>query len=290
MSTKLTQPIKWHGGKHYLARWIIGQMPPHLHYVEPFFGGGAVLLARDPLQNWMSTDDSKLPSYQQGCSEVVNDLNCELTNFWQVLRDRDNFGRFRRLVEFTPFSKVDWSQAGKEADTSDRVERAYRFFIRARLSRQGLSKDFATLSRNRTRRGMNEQVSSYSSAIDGLEDVHCRLQQVVILNSDACSVIKQQDGRHTLFYCDPPYLHETRVSASAYEHEMSYMDHEKLLHTLSGIKGKFMLSGYGSDLYDTYARKHRWRREEKLIDNKASSAKVKERKCECLWTNFSISQ
>ena len=36
-------PLKWHGGKNAfqgkLARWIISLMPPHLHYVEPFFGG-----------------------------------------------------------------------------------------------------------------------------------------------------------------------------------------------------------------------------------------------------------
>ena len=40
----LTPPLKWHGGKHYLASRIVGLMPPHLHYVEPFFGGGTVLV------------------------------------------------------------------------------------------------------------------------------------------------------------------------------------------------------------------------------------------------------
>ncbi len=49
----LTQPIKWHGGKYYLRAWILGLMPPHLHYVEPFFGGGGILLARDPNRDWM---------------------------------------------------------------------------------------------------------------------------------------------------------------------------------------------------------------------------------------------
>ncbi len=37
---KLTQPLKWHGGKSYLAKKIIELMPPHLHYVETHFGGG----------------------------------------------------------------------------------------------------------------------------------------------------------------------------------------------------------------------------------------------------------
>ena len=45
---RLTPPLKWHGGKHYLAADIIGLMPPHQHYVEPYAGGLAALLAKDP--------------------------------------------------------------------------------------------------------------------------------------------------------------------------------------------------------------------------------------------------
>ena len=44
----LIQPLKWWGGKHYLAPKIIALMPPHLHYVEPYAGGLAVLLEKDP--------------------------------------------------------------------------------------------------------------------------------------------------------------------------------------------------------------------------------------------------
>ena len=286
MSTKLTQPIKWHGGKHYLADWIIGNMPPHLHYVEPYFGGGAVLLARDPTKGWASVNGNKLPAHLRGCSEVVNDLNDELSNFWRVLQNPDKFEAFRGQLEFTPFSAVEWSEAGATDDDSNPVARAVRFFVLARQSRQGLMKDFATLSRNRTRRGMNEQVSSYLTAIDGLEDVHRRLQSVVILNDDACRVIEQQDGPNTLFYCDPPYLHETRVSRVAYAYEMDNSEHERLLRTLAGIKGNFLLSGYRSTLYDKYADRLGWRREDYIIDNKASSRKVKEKKCECLWMSF----
>ena len=133
---------------------------------------------------------------------------------------------------------------------------------------------------------MNEQVSSYLTTIEGLEDVHRRLQSVVILNDDACRVIEQQDGRNTLFYCDPPYQHETRVSKVAYAYEMDNSEHERLLQTLERIEGKFLLSGYRSTLYDKYADRLGWRREDRVIDNKASSKKSKEKKCECLWLNF----
>ena len=80
---KIVQPLKWWGGKHYLAKDFIALMPRHLHYVEPFAGGLAVLLEKDPF------DESKFwgsKCYEQGVSEVVNDINRELTNFWQVLQ------------------------------------------------------------------------------------------------------------------------------------------------------------------------------------------------------------
>ena len=82
-----------------------------------------------------------------------------------------------------------------------------------------------------------------SPAVEGLADIHRRLSRVVILNDDACRVVLQQDGANTLFYCDPPYLHETRVSIAAYAHEMDVEQHTRLLETLSQIQGKFLLSG-----------------------------------------------
>ena len=82
-------------------------------------------------------------------------------------------------------------------------------------------KDFATLSRNRTRRQMNEQASAWWTCVEGLPAVSARLRRVVVLNQPALEVIRQQDGPATLFYLDPPYLHETRASPGTYKHEMS---------------------------------------------------------------------
>jgi DNA adenine methylase len=101
---KLTPPLKWHGGKSYLASVIVNMMPPRcanpnapatddpgwLHYVEPYAGGLAVLMALDP----------------EGISEVVNDLNGDLTNFWRVMQDADKFEAFRRIVKCVPFSQA----------------------------------------------------------------------------------------------------------------------------------------------------------------------------------------
>lgn len=288
----LTQPIKWHGGKYYLRNWIIGLMPPHLHYVEPFFGGGGVLLARDPDRDWMSTGIKKLPAAIQGSSEVANDLHGELSNFWHVLQNPEEFQAFHRRIELTPFSETEFetalanSQDTHWKQTADRIDRAVNFFVLARQSRQGLMRDFATLSRNRTRGRINEQVSAWLGVVEGLPDVHLRLRNVVVLNQNACDVIKKQDGEHTLFYCDPPYVHETRSSTGEYAFEMTEEQHRELLDVLASIRGKFMLSGYPSELYKQWEQRYQWNRHDYLIDNKASSGKVKEKKTECLWCNF----
>ena len=283
----LTQPLKWHGGKYYLRKWIIDLMPPHLHYVEPFFGGGGILLARDPDRDWFATEGQKLLAAVKGCSEVANDLHGELINFWRVLQKAEDFEAFRQRIALTPFSEAEFDAALEfDVQTASSVDRAVCFFILARQSRQGLMRDFATLSRNRTRGRINEQVNAWLSVVDGLPEIHERLRSVVILNQSACDVIRKQDGENTLFYCDPPYVHETRSTTGEYAHEMTEDQHRELLDVLAGIEGKFMLSGYPSAMYSQWESRHGWKRHDYLIDNKAAAGKVKETKTECLWCNF----
>jgi len=269
-----SKPLKWHGGKHYLANRIIDLMPKHTHYAEPYAGGLSVLFA-------------KPGELIEGHSEIVNDLNGDLSNFWSVLQNDVMFEQFQREIEATPFSECEFNAAQQRFDASKPVAAAINFFIKYRQSRQGLGKDFATLSRNRTRRGMNEQVSSWLSAVEGLTEAHERLKRVVVLNRDALDVIKQQDGSNTFFYLDPPYLHDTRVTTSDYECEMTQGQHNDLLMTLGErVDGKFILSGYRSELYEYWASYYDWHRVGIEIDNKASSKKTKDTKTECLWMNF----
>jgi DNA adenine methylase len=284
---KTEGPIKFHGGKKYLADWIIAHFPPraklpnnpkpgdpgYLHFVEPYAGGLQVLLANNP----------------EGISELVSDINPQLTTFWRVLQSPTRFEEFHRLCVMTPFSEGEFNEAvAHYKDLSDDpVKVAHRFFVRCRQSLTGRMKDFASISRKRTRRGMNEQVAAWLNAIEGLPLVHERLKRVVVRNAqDAIGVIKDEDGPRTLFYLDPPYLKSTRASPEVYEHEMTAQQHIELLATLSNIKGRFLLSGYRSDLYDEWATSCGWNRHECSIANHASGADTKKVMTECLYTNY----
>jgi DNA adenine methylase len=89
-----------------------------------------------------------------------------------------------------------------------------------------------------------------------------------------------------LFYCDPPYLHETRTSTDDYAHEMTEVDHRELLEVLLACKGKVLHSGYRSPLYDK-ALAGRARHDLPVKSNTASS-KAKSGRTECLWCNFGL--
>jgi DNA adenine methylase len=279
----LSIPLKWHGGKHYLARRIVALMPRHLHYVEPYAGGLAVLLERDPNDRslWLSNATG-----QTGVSEVVNDLNGELINFWCVVRSPALFPEFFRRCHATPLSRPDWEEAGAilEQAEANSVLRAWAFFVRCRQSRAGSFKGFTSLTRSRTRRGINGNSSEWVGAVEGLPAVHARLWPVVIENVPALDLIRGHDGAGTLFYLDPPYLHETRVSTAAYAYEMSEQDHGQLLELINGCQGKVMLSGYRSPLYDQALAS--WNRHDFEMANHAAGGKQKRRMTECLCCNF----
>lgn len=265
--------IKWHGGKHYLAPKMLPYLPPHKLRVYGYAGGINELFA------WP----------YDGVSEIINDIDGELTNFWHVLQDEKLFLSFERIVQAIPVSQEEFKIATTRREPStDEVRRALDFFVKVRQSRQALGKDFATMSKTRVRRGMNETASAWLTSIEGLRDVHTRLKRVVVFNQPALRVIAQQDSPDTFFYLDPTYLPETRTAKKAYKFEMTPEDHEQLLALLAQIEGKFMLSCYPSEMYDKAEAENGWCHVDFDLPNNASSKAEKDRKIERIVMNYTI--
>ena len=127
---KLRPAVKWHGGKHYLARRIISRLPGHRVYVEPFAGGLSVLL-------------NKVPA----AVEIAGDLNPGLVGFYLVLRDRTEELMARLDSLEYDAETFAWSLGSTVGD--DPLEAAVRFLVRNRFSRGGLGRDFAWSDRLR---------------------------------------------------------------------------------------------------------------------------------------------
>ncbi len=257
----------YYGGKFSHLDFLLPLLPNDCtHYCEPFGGSAAVLINRPPAP-----------------AETYNDLDSEVANFFACLRD--NGDELVRLIALTPFSREELILALRREPDLSAVERARRFFVRARQTRTGLAQ---TSSEGRwahcvltSRAGMAGAVSRWLGSVEGLAEIVQRLQRVQIENAPAVEVIERYDSPETLFYCDPPYVHASRGDAKAYGYEMSDHEHEHLAEALSRIRGRAAVSGYRGTLMDRMFRD--WPRVDADVRLCDSS---KEERQECLWMNY----
>lgn len=234
----VTAPFAYFGGKTRLADRIISLLPAHDHYVEPFAGSLAVLLAKPRAE-----------------METVNDLDQDLMTFWRVLRDRPE--ELSLHMALTPHSRAEHQAAYDLADVDD-LERARRVWVLLSQGRGG------TLKRTGWRFYRNPDASTYSfpeylaAYTNRVPPCAERLAGVSLECRDALEVIADY-GKHpnVLLYCDPPYLGSTR--ARNYRHELTSDDqHSALAAALLDCKSAVVLSGYHAPLYeDLYAGWHR---------------------------------
>lgn len=229
--------LRYHGGKWRLAPWIVGHFPAHRVYVEPFGGGGAVLLR-------------KPRSY----AEVYNDRWGEVVNVFRVLRDPAQAERLRMLLELTPYARDEFVGT-YQPDTDDPVENARRMILRslAGFGSASANREHVTGFRPNSHRSGTTPAQDWRNYPAHVPAFVERLHGVTIENRTAAEVIEQHDSAETLFYVDPPYPHSTRGFRrrnSAYAHEMSDQDHETLAQQLRGVKGMVIVSGYRCELYD----------------------------------------
>ena len=226
----------WYGGKFSHLDWLLPLLPPAQHYCEPFAGSAAVLINRKP---------SPIETY--------NDVDGEVVNFFRALRDERE--ALVQAIGLTPFSKREFELAIKEpTENFSSVERARRFYIRARQVRTGLAQTASvgrwahcTLT---SRAGMAGAVSRWLGAIEHLPEIAQRLLRVQFENAPAIEVIERYDSKDTLFYCDPPYPHESRGDSKAYSYEMTDDHHRALAKVLKTCKGKVAVSSYHTPLND----------------------------------------
>ena len=218
--------------------------------------------------------------------ETYNDLDSEVVTFFRVLREQKE--ALIEAIGLTPFSREEFEQAIESApDALSDLERARRFYIRARQVRTGLAQ---TASTGRwahclltSRAGMAGAVSRWLGAVEDLSLIAQRLLRVQIENAPAVEVIARYDSPQTLFYCDPPYPHATRGDRNAYAYEMTDAQHRALARVLRGVQAKVALSSYPSALMDElYDGWQCIEAPERAIHS------VKQLRREVLWVNYDL--
>ena len=84
--------LRWPGSKWRIADWVIGHLPPHKVYVEPFFGSGGVFFLKEP-----------------AVIEIVNDLDGNVVNLFRVLREKPD--ELAHLLSLTPWAYEEYAAA-----------------------------------------------------------------------------------------------------------------------------------------------------------------------------------
>lgn len=227
-------PLTYYGGKQILAPLILSLIPPHVLYGEPFAGGAAILFNKEPSK-----------------SEVINDTNGELMNFYRVAKEQ--FPKLEKLVKTTLHSRDAFRQAmviNQNPDMFDPVKRAWAIWVISSMS--FASKLNGPFGFDKTANCTSKRIENKRLAFSRV--IADRLSRVQIECADALYVISSRDHEGAFFYIDPPYV------GSACGHYKGYTeaDYEALLTLLSQIKGKFLLSSYPSAILDKFVRKFKW--------------------------------
>lgn len=269
MIPQIKRPVlRYHGGKFLLAPWIISHFPKHRVYVEPFGGGGSVLM-------------QKPRSY----AEIYNDKWDTVVNVFQVLRDPRLAADLKRKLELTPYSRTEFSKTG-EIDLqqiADPVEKARLTIFRsfAGFGSASTNSKYATGFRANSNRSGTTPAQDWVNYPSNIDTFVERLRGVCIENRDFMQVSIQHDSPETLHFWDPPYVHETRNMErgnAAYECELTDEQHVEMIQFGKELVGMVIICGYDCELY----KKHLtgW-----LQVSRKAYADGASQRVECLWLN-----
>lgn len=230
MAGQIKPPFAYYGGKTTLAPKIADLLPAHDHYVEPFAGSLAVLLAK-----------------KQSPMETVNDLDGDLVTFWRVLRDQPD--DLFRACELSPHSREEYAASADLSAGLTDVERARRVWVRLTQGRSHSMKPTGWWTRKANAgHSPPEYCASYLAR---MTEAAKRIRGVSLECRDALDVIRDYGSEPSVcIYADPPYVGSTR--ATNYGHEMTEdSQHEVFAQACHDAKARIVISGYGSDLYDS---------------------------------------
>lgn len=203
-------PINRMGGKSRLRKEIIGMMPSHICYVEPFFGAGWVYWGKEISE-----------------VEVINDKDQELINLFRIIKEHPEELERILMYEFISRDRFYFYKDINIENLTD-IQRAARYLYIA-------SNSFA--SRGGTFGYGALKKPSQKIFLEDFKILRDRLKNTYVENKDALDIINRYDRENTFFFCDPPYY-----DTAGYKEKFTKEDHIKLRDALSSISGKFLLT------------------------------------------------
>ena len=227
--------FNYFGGKFTWLEHLYENFPEEFtHLVDLFAGSMSVAI-----------------NYPGNVIRTANEINGEITNFFEVLRDHEE--ELVRALRLTPHAEEEFDRClGKKPDIAP-VERARRFYVRARQSFFGMGIQQQKRGWHLSKSVMNARGGAHLSTwINGVEKLYIVAAEIrknfQITNRDFLDCIDSLDFPGAFFYCDPPYPQECRNSENDYCFEFTDDQHRQLADRLHRIEGKAMVSGYDCPL------------------------------------------
>lgn len=250
--------VKYPGAKWRCAEWIIQHLPPHTHYVEPFFGSGAVFFSKTPVRH-----------------EVINDLSGDVVNLFRVIREDGE--RLAALIAMTPWAREEYDLSNTPA--ADPIEQARRFLVCAWQSygRGIIGAKTGWRTGGTAPDAARSTTELWASIPDRIHTTAERLLYAEIEHRPALDVLSRHAAGDVLVYADPPYPRALRRDGF-YPTDMTDAEHLALLDALDAHPGPVVLSGYHCALYDD--RLAHWHTREKRVIVERGQART-----EVLWLN-----
>lgn len=229
-------PITYYGGKQQMVPIILGMIPSHKIYCEPFLGGGAVFFAKGP-----------------SFLEVINDKNDLIITFYKQCMT--NFEELQQKIKITLCSESEHKRAKEiyyNPSVYSDLEIAWAVWVSTNMSIMGTPK--GGWKRDNGTGGSHVGVSMEAHRNNFTEKIQKRLRNVQISCTDALKFIEQRDTEHTFFYLDPPYINCDQKHYQGY----TDIDFDNLLSLLAGVKGKFLLSCFYTKSLSEYIDRYHW--------------------------------
>ncbi|MBP7339432.1 DNA adenine methylase [Niveispirillum sp.] len=225
---KVKRPLNYYGSKEKAVGNIHALIPPGIDtWVDVFCGSAIVTLSK--------------PRHSR---EVINDLNSDVVNLFEVLRTPALAADLYARVELTPYSEEVLYKVYEAPPTECPVERAWRFLVTSWLARGGdAHKTGFRWSKNMT----TSPERTWANLPKRLGSVADRLRGICIRHDDFRKIVADYDGPSCLLYVDPPYPGPV---GRRYAVRMSDQDHVDLAEALRASRSKVIVSMNPDPLYD----------------------------------------
>jgi len=145
--------LRYPGSKFKIRKWITGFFPEHKVYTEAFLGSGSILFHKKPSK-----------------TEVVNDVDSNIVNLFNILRNPVSTHRLSELLFFTPYAREEYENSFIEGQFGD-LEKARRFIFQLYSGQMGKV----------CKSGFDTRIKSGSRIRDGNEKISKHLRMVGIL-------------------------------------------------------------------------------------------------------------